>query len=279
MKRFYTIATALLLVGGSFSSCTKDLDEVSVMNASVSQDAKGLKTNNSGKVDADVSVNFSNNTPSVGSEITVSVVFNSNTPSGGKLHLEQEQLNSEGLLTWVKIADFDVTQGQAQYNHNFTSNVEGTVKFRAHYIAQGTVNFSNTFAYGNVTFVNSECTEGMVAEVTKAQHLAGDNYRITVSFTLKTCADYTNVHIQGGLTAHVTNIETEGQIRKETGNGNHIIQWDEVSLAAGSKTYSVTFDKEMTGSGIVTGNWSAEVNGIKVAETAGGAYFNPNDWK
>lgn len=276
MKRFYTIATALLLVAASFTSCTKDLDEVGLNATSIDAAKKEVQASNNTRIDADLNLSFSPTEQMIGQAVTITASFGTNAPTDGKVHLEQATgVDSEGNTIWTLLQAYNVTAG-AVYTYDFTSNVVGTFEFRAHYIAQGNNGFKNTFKTGSVTFVDN-CIQGMTAEVVESQHLENNVYRLKVAFTLNTCEDYSNVHIQGGMTAKVSNIDVSegGEIRKHTNNDNYIVYWDEASLARGSRTYYVTFDKEIKGAGMVTGDWTAKTPDGTVVAAHEGAYFNP----
>lgn len=278
MKRIYTIATALLLVAGSFTSCTKDLDEVGLNATSIDAAKKDVQgANNNPRIDADLNLNFSPTEQMVGQMVTVTASFGTNAPSDGKVHLEQATgVDSDGNTVWTLMQAYDVTAG-AVYTYNFTSNVVGTFEFRAHYIAQGNNGFKNAFQTGSVTYVDN-CVQGMTAEVVDSEHLGNNMYRLTIGFTLTTCSDYNNVKIQGGLTAKSSNVSAvNGEVIRNTNNDNYIINWVETSLAKGTKTYYMTFDKEIKDAGMVTGDWSAKTaDGLEVATTEG-AYFSPSN--
>ena len=275
MKRFYTIATALLLVAGSFTSCTKDLDEVG-LSASATEAAKGVPAiaNNNKRIDADLILSFSPETQTIGSAVAITVNFGTNAPTSGKIHLEQATgVDDTGQTIWTLLKAYEVT-ANGSYTYDFTSNVVGNFGFRAHYIAQGNNGFNNAFKTGSVTFVEN-CVQGMTAQVVDSENLGGNNYRLKVAFTLTTCEDYANVHVQGGLTAKTSNVSTNGVVRKQTNNDNYIIKWEEASLAKGTKTYYVTFEKEIKGAGAVTGDWTAKTPDGTVVAATEGAYFNP----
>ncbi|MCP2045866.1 hypothetical protein [Pontibacter sp. HSC-36F09] len=279
MKKLYIFTTALLLLAGSFTSCNKDLDEVG-LNASAIDAAKkevgATNGNNTPKVEADINLSFSPTTQMIGNAVTITISFGTNAPKDGKLHLDQATgVDADGKTIWTKINEYPVTDGGV-YTHEFTSNVVGTFEFRAHYIANGNNGFSNTFEYGSVTFT-ADCVQGMTAAVVEKEHIGSNMYRLKVAFTLTTCEAYSNVHIQGGLTAKVSNVSVSenGNVRKHTSNDNYIITWDEASLEKGTKTYYVTFEQEIKGAGEVTGDWSAKTaDGLVVAYTEG-AYFDP----
>ncbi|GGG06902.1 hypothetical protein [Pontibacter amylolyticus] len=279
MKKMYIFTTALLMLAGTFTSCTKELDEVG-MNATSIDAAKkevgATNGSNTPRVEADINLSFSPTTQMIGNAVTITISFGTSAPKDGKLHLEQATgVDSEGKTIWTKVNEYPVTAGGV-YTHEFTSNVAGTFEFRAHYIPNGNNGFSNTFKSGTVTFT-ADCVQGMTATVVEKELIGGNMYRLKVAFTLTTCEAYSNVHIQGGLTAKVSNVSVSenGNVRKHTNNDNYTIFWDETSLAKGTKTYYVTFEKEIKGAETVTGNWSAKTpDGFMVASTEG-AYFDP----
>lgn len=232
--------------------------------------------NNTPRVDADINLGFSPATQMIGNTVTITLSFGTNAPSNGKIHLEQATgVDGEGNTIWSLVEAYEVIAGGA-YTHEFTSNVAGTFDFRAHYIAQGNNGFSNTFKYGSVIYTE-DCVQNMTATVVEKELIGTNMYRLKVAFTLNTCKDYSDVHIQGGLTAKVSNVSVSenGTIRKKTENDNYTIYWDEASLAKGTKTYYVTFDKEIKGAGMVTGDWSAKTPDGSVVASTEGAYFNP----
>ncbi|MDO6389217.1 hypothetical protein Q4E40_03690 [Pontibacter sp. BT731] len=279
MKKLYIITTALLMLAGTFTSCTKELDEVGLSATSIDAAKKEASTtngNNIPKVEADINLSFSPTTQTIGKAVTITVGFGTNVPKDGKLHLEQATgVDADGKTIWTKVNEYPVVVGGV-YTHEFTSNVVGTFEFRAHYIAQGNNGFSNTFKYGSVTFT-ADCIQGMTATVVEKQLIGNNMFRLKVAFTLTTCEAYSNVHIQGGLTAKVSNVSVSenGTVRKHTNNDNYVIFWDEASLVKGTKTYYVTFEQEIKGAGEVTGNWSAKTADGSVVASSTGAYFDP----
>lgn len=283
MKKLYTITTALLMLAGTFTSCTKDLDEVGLNASSIDAAKKEVSaTNGNGNkpVETGMTLSFSETTPTVGSTVTIEVKF-STLPIGGELRIEEvlgyneknEPIIGERLATYIP--------GQGPFTAQITKNVAGKYEYRSHYIPKGGSGFSEAKAYNTVEFINSECSESLTAKVTNATPLGNNNYTIEVTFTLNTCETYSNVKVQGGLTAHVSNINTDATLSHEVGQGNQIRYWEEASLAAGTHTYTVTFNKEMKGSDFVTGDWSAKSGDGKldIIMEAKGAYFNINDWK
>ena len=159
MKKFYTIATALLLVAGTFTSCTKDLDEVG-LSASSSNAAKGVTAPNSNKpVDAGLSLSFSNTNPVVGTTTTVTAAF-ATTPTKGTLNIEQA--TDASATDWVKVKIFDLSKSSGPFSYDFTTNVAGSYPFRAHYTPGGS-SFSQAQVINTVTFVEASCEQGMTA--------------------------------------------------------------------------------------------------------------------
>lgn len=284
MKKLYIFTTALLMLAGTFTSCTKELDDVGLNASSIDAAKKEVSANNgnpnngnpngSQPIQTGMTVTFSETNPTVGSTVNLQVNF-ATLPVGGELRIEEvigyddnnDPIIGARLATYVPVT--------GPFTTEITKNEAGTYEYRAHYVPKGGSGYAQAQAFGSVTFVEAECNQGMTATVTNATRLEGNNYRITVAFTLNTCESYSDVHIQGGLTAKVSNVSTNGTIRKQTNNDNYIVFWDEASLAKGTKTYYITFDKEIKGAGDVTGDWSAKLADETVVASTEGAYFDP----
>ena len=260
-------------------SCTKTTNNEAelVAAAKVGTGGNGFGNNSSADpVNPELSITF-NPSPAIQNEkVTVTGGFDGTAavPDCGKLQLFQK---IDG--NWSKVADADLSATIHQVSFEFTPTLVGedVYEFRVHYIAAGCSGFSQTFSGSFFLGVIAPCHGLSITGTASAiPDVQTGFYLFTVNYTINTCGvQYTHLKTQGGLTAFSNQVQviTPGYEIWEVGNSTHpntIIKWEETShLSGSSKTYTVTFKKEWSGTGPVqiTGGWSvsADVNGSQSA--------------
>jgi hypothetical protein len=254
-----------------FFACQKDVKQGSLSVGTSSNLAAAPYSN----------LSFSQNPAPVGTVVTVSGSLTSdpNIPVCGTLRLEQavdalNQPTSAALaVNWVPVASLpDGTVGTVSYD--YVTTAAGAYGFRLHFIpnngCQGQA-YRGSPAPGFDLIV----TEQTCAGLSVAASSAGDNGdgTLTVCFVVNTCGDtYTNIKLQGGLTANASALVTDGAVKIT--NKTPVINWKETSLT-GTKTYCVTFKQTLKGTPPykVTGAWS--VVGTKDGVTTKSDYTAP----
>ncbi|PVY36588.1 hypothetical protein [Pontibacter virosus] len=274
MKKLYIFTTALLMLAGTFTSCTKELDEVG-MNASSIDAAKGVSTkngnpnNNSGgqgqpPIETGLTLTFSPEEVEIGSSTIIEATFAAR-PTSGELRIQKPNgYDAEGKIIWLNLEVFNMETAKGPFTYEFSSNEVGIYQFRAHYVTMGS-GFKTSEDIGSVEFVNTQCTEGLTAAVTSATPLGNNKYEITVTYTLITCDTYSKFKIQGGLTSNAYNVTSNGNITKtggDKGNGNHIINWEKDFISKGTHTFAVKFEQVLNGNTEITGDWNASADDL-----------------
>lgn len=99
--------------------------------------------------------------------------------------------------------------------------------------------------------------------VTSATDLGDGWWRFTVEYTFSTEEAQTGVKTQGGLTAGgnqgVRNVSASAGATIRYTNNNAVINWVDDFAECSAKTYSVTFERVFSGSGVITGTWSSKL--------------------
>ena len=273
MKTIKLGSIALLL--SCLFSCTKSTD---TNNTNV-QLAKTGGPNNSVGTDVTPVLNvvFDPAAAVVGQPMSVTATFSSTpVPQCGKLQLF---IKENGV--WVKKAEADLsaTVHEAVFSP-FVPQLAGedVYEFKAHYIASNCPGFNQVQTAGFFLDVAEACAGLSLAGTVDTPVPASEPgmYYFTVHYTVKTCGiQYDYLKTQGGLTAWSTDISnvTTGAVYWAVGNSTHpntVTKWEETQALPGdTKTYSISFKKEWSGSGPVTltGNWStkAVLNGVETA--------------
>ncbi|MBD1398771.1 hypothetical protein H9Q13_16475 [Pontibacter sp. JH31] len=268
MKKFYSLATALLLVAGTFTSCTKDLDEVGPMSASTEQAAKAGTVNANQKVDGGLMLSISTATPTVGENVTITASFRENV-TAGTLRIEQLQPDN----TWAIVKTSSLSSTVKSISHDFTSNVVGSYTFRGFYTPTGGANFMQAQTAGStVTFISNCTGANLTANLVYATPVAGGMTEYKVAFTLTSCTAYSNVKLQGGISATISGDvvamsadQVPGAVKYNTRNA--VVNWAGLNLTEGySNTFYVTFRMADSNKVNPIGNWTAKAGDMLIAE-------------
>jgi hypothetical protein len=99
--------------------------------------------------------------------------------------------------------------------------------------------------------------------ITNATDLGDGWWRFTVAYTFSTEEAQTGVKTQGGLTAGgnqgVRNVVASPGATIRYTNNNAVLSWVDDFAECSSKTYTVTFERVFSGSGVITGTWSSKL--------------------
>ncbi|WP_026236349.1 hypothetical protein [Pontibacter roseus] len=282
MKKFYTIATALLLVAGSFTSCTKDLDEVG-LNASATEAAK-INAQASKKATPSLSLSFSESPVVVGTPVTIMYSVGAPAdggaaPTKGTLILQRAKLSETGAYTDVATAAYweDVVTTQVQktgtsFTHTYTPDATGTFGWRVKY-AGGGQDFEGTESAADIVVVNPCTGATLSTSLVSATPVEGGLTEYKVALKLSSCAAYANVKLQGGISATL-----EGSVSAVSANGvagqidynnrNAVISWKNLNVTDSySNTFYVTFRKYAKAGEGLTGDWTAKVGEETIASS------------
>jgi hypothetical protein len=200
----------------------------------------------------------------VGEEITVTFNIQQEGISCGKARVD---VWYPGASDWTeKVAEGTPENGL--FSFTFTPETAGEFRFRGTYSRQvlGGGNFCganiNGFEEDSAPLVAEVCS--CDAEFTGAASCENGSRSAIFTFLAGEDDVYT---IQGGLTAHISNVEVlEGAtILRETGNGNVIISKTLEMNACDSHTIKITWDSDNDDSD-VTGDWTVK---NKAEETVG----------
>ncbi|WP_299707051.1 hypothetical protein [uncultured Pontibacter sp.] len=278
MKKFYSIATALLLVAGTFTSCTKDLDEVG-LNSSATEAVRATNANpnNNGggsqPIETGLAIEFSNATPQVGTYTTIEAKFTA-VPTSGELRIQEATgVALDGSTIWTNLRVFNLENATAPFTYDYTSNTAKEYSFRAQYVPKNGSGYKAAHMEGNVTFIAICTGANLTAQQVYANPVEGGLTEYKVAFTLTSCTEYSNVKLQGGVSATITgNVVAmsadgvEGDVRYN--NNNAVVSWSELNLTPGySNTFYVTFRMEKSDKEDPIGDWTAK-EGDEVIATA-----------
>lgn len=257
--KFYLLsAMALILAGSMFYACQKE--EIESINDEMQ--LKGVTISPNVKISASENPAYL-----VNGEVTVAITGTISTFTCGKALVEQE---IDGSWEAVGNYDFPVT------TYNFTATEVGTYNFRIHY--NGNAGGCGLAQYYSSTLAlevkENECDEPLTiaAEVVSVMS-SGDYFYFVAQYKVEACEAFTNLKVQGGLTAGAILIAdatdfggtsyqtTEGYEEKLT-KKNYIINWKEDAIAEGfHKTYTVVFKRKLSKECTeydITGAWSAK---------------------
>ncbi|MGZ5242815.1 MAG: hypothetical protein ACXWEY_08150 [Bacteroidia bacterium] len=217
-KTTLMLMLAFLLTG--MVSCTKTIN-VKPDNVPTRQMA----------VKADVTVDMSNNGPVMeGNEAIFTAVINStSTVNCGKISLQKYDAV---LATWVAVdgaGNMDVTNGTATFTIAVAA-MSDNGSYRWHYVASGSgCDFKEAKSNG-LDLVVIEACSGLILTATETTGNCGTG-AYSVNYTVKACGgDYTNLKLQGGLTAGCTSITYTAGGTLKTTNKNSIISWNAGTL-------------------------------------------------
>lgn len=269
MKKFYSIATALLLVAGTFTSCTKDLDEVGLSATSTAAKKEATAANNDKKLDPVVTINFSESPAVVGQPVTVSITAKEPSDSKEKLTSGNLILQRMTSLGWESVAHSEEKKAAPTVTYTFTPDAAGTIQWNVKYTGGGKF-FENTDTKVNLEVVVVEKCLNTELKGELISSARFDGYTLyTVKYTFKSCTTITGAKIQGGLTAFtefVSATDKNGHpagvkpTAKGNGESNSVLTWQLGDINAGySNSFTVTFKNfKKNQGGEITGNWSVE---------------------
>ena len=268
MKKFYSIATALLLVAGTFTSCTKDLDEVGPMSSNNSQEAKAGTFNANRKVDGGLTLSVSNANPTVGETVIITASFTQDV-TAGTVRIEQLQPDN----TWLIVKSTILSTSVKSLSYDLTSNVEGSHTFRGFYTPTGGANFEQAQTEGSTVTFTSVCAgANLTANLVYQNQVEGGLTEYKVAFTLTSCTAYSDVKLQGGVSATITGdvaaISADGMQGSVNYNKNNaVVSWAGLNVNAGyNNTFYVTFRMADSNKENPIGNWTAKAGDMTIAE-------------
>ncbi|MHC2993599.1 hypothetical protein OB13_19200 [Pontibacter sp. HJ8] len=284
MKKFYTIATALLLVAGTFTSCTKDLDEVGPMSATETQDAKVKIQAGNVKQTPTVTLSFSESPVVVGTPVTITVAVGApldggTTPTKGVLILQRAKISETGAYSAVATAGYweDVKTTQIDktgpgFTYTLTPDEIGQFGWRVKYSGGG-AGYEGVETAADLTVV-AACQGATLSTSLVSATLLGDGMtEYKVAFHLSSCTAFSNVKLQGGISATiqgaVTAVDEDGQAGSIRYNErNVVVNWSGLDVTnAYNKTFFVTFRKVAKAGEELTGDWTAKVGEEVIASS------------
>lgn len=275
MKKLYTITTALLMLAGTFTSCTKDLDEVGLNATSIDAAKKEVKPTNNGsnaqsgeigndKVLPVITVTYNQSPALVNTPVTMTITVAepagyNHTLTSGNLILERSTPPG-----WVEEAKSENEKAAPTLIHTFTPTSVGTINWRVKYTGGGK-HFENFNTPTQLEVVNSCQKTEINGQLIDTK--AGDGYTLfTVKYTLNSCINITGAKVQGGLTAYtelVSATDSNGNnsnVSEPGKSDNSIISWNLGNIGSGySNSFTVVFkNTKKDPSGEITGVWSVE---------------------
>ncbi|MBX0334449.1 hypothetical protein K3G39_14500 [Pontibacter sp. HSC-14F20] len=268
MKRLSTITIALLMIAGTFTSCTKDLDEVGLNASSIDAAKGGVTDNNSDKKLAPViTINFSESPAVVGRPVTISITVTEPSASEEKLTSGNLILQRMTDLGWESVAHSDEKKAAPTLSYTFTPDAAGTIQWNTKYTGGGK-SFENTDTKVDLEVLdNCQNTELRGELISSTKYVGYTEY--TVKYTFKSCITINGAKIQGGLTAFtelVSAIDSKNVEANEEdtaiGNdkSNSKISWQLGNIASGyNNTFTITFKNfKKNQEDEITGGWSVE---------------------
>ena len=218
-------------------------------------------------------IEFSENPVVLGNSVTITGSIDP-VPNAGKLRVEMA-VDIDGNPTtaalqvdYITVAEVDATAGVVTYT--YTPTVTGATGYRIHFIPSNGSDYSQHHTAGVDLIVIDNCSTMNLAAAITSSSMSNGIGTFTVTYRLTSCANYTDVKIQGGLTAGSTGISyVPAPSNVKTTKQNTIINWIEPIVGIGfNKSYSVTFTRKLSGNGpwVITGEWSAkgkDENGVE----------------
>ncbi|SIR20640.1 hypothetical protein [Pontibacter lucknowensis] len=267
MKKLYTISTALLMLAGTFTSCTKDLDEVGLNASSIDAAKKEVSADNGNdKLTPVITVTYSPSTAIVGQPVTMTIT--ATAPDGTILPKGELMLQQLIGTEWVQIVKSE------SIIYTFTPESVGFIYYNIKYIgAGGNIENINTFRSQLEVVASCQKTEltGRLidSETKTGLEDKGAYTQYTVEYTFNSCININDAKIQGGLTAFTEFVSAVdgndvGAKEEDTAIGNDKsnskISWQLGNLTSGySNTFTITFKNfKNNQEGEITGDWSVE---------------------
>jgi len=197
---------SLIFLVAAFNACQKEIKQTAATSSAISN-TEGAPYDN---------LTFSQNPAFVGQSVNISGALQDNTaPECGTLRIEQavdgdgNPTSSALAVDWVSVAE--VTPGtKATVSFDWVPTATGYFGFRLHFIPNESCNgeaYNGIPGPGMDLQVIESCS-GLSVAVTEATAtlISGNLYSVHVCFTVNTCGEpYTNVKLQGGLTANADN--------------------------------------------------------------------------
>ncbi len=268
-----------------FSACTKD-DLVSETNVITTSTNKAAKTNAQNEVTSGVAVLIRSlsGEAKVGSPVTIIYTakddFNGMDITCGQLMIFQ-LIDAE----WVKVAQSPAPSA----SYEFTPQQAGicAYEFKASFnggagpggtACQGTYNAMQT--EGECVEVTNDCvTEFTIDSDVSANDLGNGLYEFTISYTLTSPEDVTNVKFQGGATAGgnsghaITDFGNTSVVNAN--NNNTVVKWNGDLLACEPQVITFKYQRNFSCPATdaqVTGSWKASVGETILGEIASLTY-------
>lgn len=281
MKKLYIFTTALLMLAGTFTSCTKDLDEVG-LNATSTDAAKVKAQAGNQKATPTVTLTFSESPVVVSTPVTITVTVGApagggSAPTQGAMILQRAKLGEFGPYTSVATATYweDVMTTQIQktglsFTHTYTPDAVGTFGWRVKYAGGGSA-FEGTETSADIEVVNPCTGATLSTSLVSATAVEGGLTEYKVAFKLSSCTAYSNVKLQGGISAtiegNVTAMSADGVAGNiEYNNRNAVISWENLNVTDSyNNTFYVTFRKIAKAGEELTGDWTAKAGKQEVA--------------
>lgn len=278
------------MLAGTFTSCTKDLDDVGLNASSIdaakvkAQAGNGTPNNNAGgqgnqKATPTLSLTFSESPVVVGTPVTITVTVGApagggSLPTQGTMNLQRAKLGENGPYTdaasatyWEDVVTTQIQKTGLSFNHTYTPDAVGTFGWRVRYTGGGSA-FEGTETAADIVVVarcaNTELTGQLINTVVNTDYTL-----YTVRYSFNACINIKGAKIQGGLTAFtefVSATDKNGntaEIRK-TAKGNNEsnsnISWQLGDIASNySNSFTITFKNfKKNQEGEITGDWSVE---------------------
>jgi hypothetical protein len=137
----------------------------------------------------------------------------------------------------------------------------------------------NPVYFTSAYYLVGECVDAceyegtsLTGTVTNATNLGNGSWQFTVTYTVATEDALTGVKTQGGLTAGgnqgVSNVVASAGATVNYNNNNAVVNWTDDFAACTAKTYTVTFERVFSGSGVITGDWSSKLSDGTVVGSA-----------
>lgn len=278
------LSSIALCVFALVSSCTKDSLETSTASSSSLQSVLGANgkgtaepqsggsQQNARKTTATVAYTVAPALASLTDNVTISGTITLAAPADQFVYgVDVTKKDADG--NWVAFpvtgmsGNVNLANGQTTSSENFTYSFlastwgPGEYRIRIHVGGQ---DVDNMFS-DEKTLIIKDCEAlNATGRLVTAEPLGNNNYRFTVTYTVKSCPAMGAAKLQGGLTAFSSIVnsydgsEQKGVERKETNNSNFIYYWLFNITENYSNTFTMVFEKEIKEDGLqnITGAWS-----------------------
>lgn len=298
LRSFAALAVCLSL----FASCTKDIESSAISTSSESDYLSAATRKGTGLEEANTQENAPNenankalvtfttfelvsNPATVGSTINLNalITFSEGVKLANIIVEKATAKDSDGnWMDWNAVGNFggkiqikkeDAAVTTYAFSNSFTATEAGETGWRIH-VTGGDV--ENAFS-DEVTLKVIDCVkEFTVKPDVTGEDLQNGTYEFTVTYTLTSPEDLTNVKFQGGATSggqfQHTMLTTSGFTGQKDLNQNTVLTYEGELKACTpvvlSFTYIRKFDCATMAGTEVTGDWKATVNNVVVKEIA-----------